>query len=61
MKLAELRVDRLKWQLGKQELPTTGTKNDLQRQLREQLEIQGTNIESYEFEDKKEQPLALWT
>ena len=39
MKLFELRVDRLKRELSKLELPTTGTKNELQRRLREQLQL----------------------
>ena len=34
MKLSELRVDRLKREFGKLELPTAGTKNELQRRLR---------------------------
>ena len=46
MKLNELRVDRLKRELGKLELPTAGTKNELQRRLREQLQLQGIDIES---------------
>ena len=57
MKLTELRVDRLKRELGKLELPTTGTKNELQRRLREQLQLQGIDIESYEFEDEEEREL----
>ena len=51
MKLTELRVDRLQRELGKLELPTAGIKNKLQRRLREQLQLQGIDIESYEFED----------
>ena len=43
-------MDRLKRELGKLELSTTGTKNELQRRLREQLQLQGIDIESYEFE-----------
>ena len=39
MQLTELRVDRLKRELGKLELPTTGTKNELQRRLRKQLQL----------------------
>ena len=57
MKLTELRVDRLKRELGKLELPTAGTKNELQRRLREQLQLQGIDIESYEFEDEEEREL----
>ena len=57
MKLTELRVDRLKRELGKLELPTTGTKNELQRRLREQLQLQSINIETYEIEDKKEREI----
>ena len=45
MKLTELRVDRLKLELGKLDLPTTGTKNELHSHLRGQLQIQGINIE----------------
>ena len=37
IKLRELRVKRLKRELGKLQLSTTGTKNELQRRLREQL------------------------
>ena len=55
MKLTELRVDRLKRELGKLEQPTAGTKNELQRRLREQLQLKGIDIESYEFEDEEEQ------
>ena len=36
MKLTELRMERLKRDLDKLELPTAGTKNELQRRLREQ-------------------------
>ena len=57
MKLTELRVDRLKRELGKLELPTTGTKNELQRRLREQLQLQGIDIETYEFEDEEEREI----
>ena len=57
MKLTELRVERLKWEFGKLELPTTGTKNELQRRLREQLQLQGIDIESYKFEDEEEREL----
>ena len=53
MKLMELRVDRLKRELGKLEVPTTGTMNELQRQLREQLQLQGIDIDSYEFDDEE--------
>ena len=50
MKLNELRVDRLKWQLGKLELPTTGMKNELERRLRQlqALQLQGIDIETYD-------------
>ena len=53
MKPTELRVDRLKWELGKLELPTTGTKNELQRRLREQLQLQSIN----ELEDEEEREI----
>ena len=43
-------MDRFKRELGKPELATTGTNNELQRRLREQLQLQGIDIESYEFE-----------
>ena len=56
MKLTELIVDRLKRKLAKLELSTTGTKNELQRRLREQLQLQGTGIESG-FEDEEEREL----
>ena len=57
MKLTELRVDRLKREFRKLELPTTGTKNELQRRLREQLQLHGIDIETYEFEDEEEQDI----
>ena len=57
MKLTELRVDRLKRELSKLELPTTGTKKELQRRLREQLQLQGINIESYEFKEEEEREI----
>ena len=57
MKLSVLRVDRLKRELGKPELPTTGTKNELQRGLREQIQLQGNDIEPYEFEDEEERDI----
>ena len=44
MKLTELRVDRLKGELVKVELPTMSTKNELQRRLREQLQLQSIDI-----------------
>ena len=62
MELTELRVDRLKRELGKLELPTTGTKNELQRRLREQLQLQGIDIECYELwknEDVEERELQV--
>ena len=43
--------------MGKLELPTTGTKNELQKRLREQLQLQGIDIESYEFEDEEEREI----
>ena len=43
--------------MGKLELPTTGTKNELQRRLREQLQLQGIDIEYYEFENEDEREL----
>ena len=39
--------------MGKLELPTTGIKNELQRRLREQLQLQGIDSETYEFEDEE--------
>ena len=57
MKLAELRVDRLKRELGKLELQTTGTNNELQRRLREQLQLQGIDIESYKFEEEEDRDI----
>ena len=53
MKLTELRVDRFKRELGKLDLPTTGTENELQRRLLRQLQLQGIDIKSYEFEDEE--------
>ena len=40
--------------MGKLELPTTDTKNELQRRLKEQ---QGIDIETYEFEDEYEREI----
>ena len=53
MKLTELLVDCLKRELGKLELLTTGTKNELQRRLREQLQVQCIDIESKKFEEEE--------
>ena len=50
-------MDRLKQELGKLKLPTTGIKNELQRGLMEQLQLQGIDIETYEFEDEEEREL----
>ena len=58
MKLSELRVDRHKRELGKLKLPTTGTQNELQKRLREQLQLQGIDIELYEFEEREIQAPA---
>ena len=49
MKVTELRLDQLKRGLGKLELPTTGTKNELRRRLREQLQLQCIDIKPYEL------------
>ena len=57
MKLTELRLDWLKRKLGKLKLPTTGIKKKLQRQLMEQQELQGIDIDSYDFEDDEERLL----
>ena len=54
MELTELRVDRLKRELCKLDLPTTGTKNELQRRLREQVQLQDIDIETYELEDEED-------
>ena len=62
MELTELRVDRLKRELGKLELPPTGTKKELQRRLRDQLQLQGIDIECYELwknEDVEERELQV--
>ena len=56
MKLSGLRVDPLKRELGKLELSTTGTKNELRR-LKEQFRLQGIDIDSHEFEDEEERDL----
>ena len=50
-------MDRLKRKLDKLDLPTTGTKNELQRRLREELQPQGIDIDSYEFEDEEEREI----
>ena len=57
MKLTELRVDRQKRKLVKLELTTRGTKNKLQKWLREQLQLRGIDVESYQFENEKEREL----
>ena len=57
MKLTEPRVDRLKRELGKLELATTSTKNEVQRRVRKQLQLQSINIESYEFKDEEEREI----
>ena len=54
-------MDRLKRELGKLELPTAGTKNELQRRLREHLQLQGIDIDSHEFEDEDERELQVPT
>ena len=59
MKFTELRADRLERELGKLALPTTGTKNELQRRLREQLQLQGIDIDSYDFEDEEEREVQV--
>ena len=43
-------MDRHKREVGKLELPTTGTKTELQRRLREQVQLQVIAIESYELQ-----------
>ena len=43
--------------MGKLELPRTGTKNKLQRRLREHQKLQSIGIESYGFEDEEEREL----
>ena len=57
MNLTDLRVDRLKWELCKLELSTTGTKNELQRRLREKLQLHGIDIESYELEEEEKREI----
>ena len=52
-------MDRLKRELYKLELPATGTKNELQKCLREQLQLQGIDIESYDFEDEEEREVHV--
>ena len=59
MTLTELRVDRLKREMGKLELLTTGAKNELLRWLRGQLKQQCIDMESYEFEDEEERELQV--
>ena len=50
MKLTVRSVDRIRRELDKLEL---------QRWLREQLQLQGIDIESYEFEDEEERDTGL--
>ena len=51
-------MERFKRELGKLQLPTTGTKNELQRRLRKQLhKLQGIEIDFHEFENEKDQEL----
>ena len=54
MILYELKVDGLKRELGKLELSTTAAKNELQRQLVEELWHRVINTDTYEFADEKE-------
>ena len=57
MKLFKLRVERLKQEVGKLALSTTGMKNELQRRLRKELRHRGIDINTYEFEDEEEREL----
>ena len=57
MKLIVLRVEELKRELVKLDLLKTGTKNELQRRLMEQFQLQGIDIDSPEFEDEEEREL----
>ena len=57
MKLAELRVKRLKQELSKLALLTIGTKTELQKRLREELRNRGIEVDTYYFEDEEEREL----
>ena len=52
MKYLELKVDQLKKELSKLELPTSGTKTELQKRLMEEFQRRGLDIETYDFEYK---------
>ena len=45
MKLFELRVEWLRQELSKLALPAMGTKNELQRRLKEELRNRGVDID----------------
>ena len=52
-------MDWLKRKLSKLELPTAGIKSEMQSRLREQMQLQGIDIESYELEDEEQQELQV--
>ena len=58
MKLSEFRVERLQQELSKLALPTRGTKNELQRRLREELWNCGIGIDTYDEEERELQSPA---
>ena len=59
MKLSELKVDRLKRELSKLELPIGGSKSELQKRLTEDLQQRGINIDNYEFDDEEEPEVCI--
>ncbi|XP_065356251.1 uncharacterized protein LOC135950648 [Calliphora vicina] len=58
MKFEELKVEQLKKELSKLELPTTGNKAELQKRLIDEFKRQDTDIGAYEFEYKEEMEVS---
>lgn len=54
MKFEDLRVEQLKKELSKIELPTAIDKIKLQRRLMEEFKRRGINIGTYDFKKKEE-------
>ena len=59
MNHSELRVGRLKQELSRLALSTMGTKNELQRRLRETLRKRSIDADTYDFEDEWERELQV--
>ncbi|KNC24087.1 hypothetical protein FF38_06324 [Lucilia cuprina] len=54
MKFDELKVEQLKRELSKLELPTAGNKAELQKRLIDEFKSRDIDIGTYEFEYKEE-------